>query len=241
MAVVDNDLRGWWTKLPLLRMLMLNNPEVEWLWWMDSDAVITDMDFEIPFESRYNVNGGYNLVMYGEDNLLYEEKNFRAINTGNFFLRNCQWSIDLLDRWASFAYSHEVRERNGVILTEALKDRPTKWEADDQGVLEYMLITETDRWASKVLLENSEVDMSASWWYWTPRFLDSVPLSYKPFVTHFAGCSPCEANVTESCLAEMDKTFNFADNQVLESSGLCHEHLRSSKIVSSCSMGSAVM
>ncbi|CAM6089183.1 unnamed protein product [Calypogeia fissa] len=236
MAVVDKDLTGWWSKLVLLRMLMLKNPGVEWLWWMDSDAVITNMGFEIPFESKYNVNGGYNLVMYGQEDLLYEEKIYTALNTGNFFIRNCQWSIDLLDRWASFAATPELIEKNGELLSNFLTQRPANSEADDQSVLVYVLITERERWSSKVLWENTEVVMSGNWWYWTPKFLDNVPLVSKPFVTHFAGCTPCASKVTEKCLAEMDRTYHFADNQVLQSSGRCHEHLGSPDIVSSCSI-----
>lgn len=190
--------------------------------------------------NRYN-DGGYNLVMYGQDHLLYEENNFMAISTGNFFLRNCQWSIDLFDRWASFGSTSEVRTKTGETLSGFLKERPPNWDADDQSVLVYLFITERERWSSKVLLESTEVDMSASWWIWTPRFLDNVPLAYKPFVTHFAGCTPCGGKVSEKCLAEMDKTFHYADNQVLESSGLCHEHLRSPNLVNTCSIGSEVI
>lgn len=42
-------IAGWWSKLPLLKMLMLYNPDIEWIWWMDSDATFTDMDFKFPF------------------------------------------------------------------------------------------------------------------------------------------------------------------------------------------------
>ncbi|RLN39612.1 putative glycosyltransferase 4 [Panicum miliaceum] len=47
-AVLDTELTGFWTKLPLLRSLMLAHPETEFLWWMDSDLMLTDMLFEPP-------------------------------------------------------------------------------------------------------------------------------------------------------------------------------------------------
>uniref|UniRef100_A0A453SV36 Uncharacterized protein n=1 Tax=Aegilops tauschii subsp. strangulata TaxID=200361 RepID=A0A453SV36_AEGTS len=48
-AVLDGEMTGFWTKLPLLRALMVAHPETELLWWVDSDAVFTDMLFEPPW------------------------------------------------------------------------------------------------------------------------------------------------------------------------------------------------
>nr|CAD1836730.1 unnamed protein product [Ananas comosus var. bracteatus] len=96
MAHLDRELAGYWAKLPLIRRLMLSHPEVEWIWWMDSDALFTDMAFEIPL-SRY---GDHNLVIHGYTDLLFDQHSWIALNTGSFLLRNCQWSLDLLDAWA---------------------------------------------------------------------------------------------------------------------------------------------
>ena len=41
MSVLDYNLDSFWTKQPLVRKLMLSHPEVEWFWWMDSDAIFT--------------------------------------------------------------------------------------------------------------------------------------------------------------------------------------------------------
>jgi xyloglucan 6-xylosyltransferase len=41
-----------WAKLALLQHLMLAHPEVEWLWWLDVGALVTDMGFELPL-ARY--------------------------------------------------------------------------------------------------------------------------------------------------------------------------------------------
>ncbi|CAI6009014.1 unnamed protein product [Closterium sp. NIES-65] len=40
-AILDRSMDSFWVKLPLLRKLMLSHAEVEWFWWMDSDAVFT--------------------------------------------------------------------------------------------------------------------------------------------------------------------------------------------------------
>lgn len=50
MALFDAEMAGFWAKLPLIRKLLLSHPEVEFLWWMDSDAMFTDMAFEVPWE-----------------------------------------------------------------------------------------------------------------------------------------------------------------------------------------------
>lgn len=48
LAVLDKNMDGFWSKLPLIRASMEAHPETEWFWWVDSDAVITDMFFELP-------------------------------------------------------------------------------------------------------------------------------------------------------------------------------------------------
>ncbi|KAJ6339981.1 hypothetical protein OIU77_007848 [Salix suchowensis] len=61
MAHLDKELAGYWAKLPMIRRLMLSHPEIEWIWWMDSDAMFTDMVFEIPL-SKYDK---HDLVIHG--------------------------------------------------------------------------------------------------------------------------------------------------------------------------------
>ena len=47
MALLDAKMVvGFWAKLPLIRKLLLSHPEVEFLWWMDSDAMFTGMALE---------------------------------------------------------------------------------------------------------------------------------------------------------------------------------------------------
>lgn len=40
-GVLKDEFDIYWSKLPLLRSLMLSHPEIEWFWWLDSDAMIT--------------------------------------------------------------------------------------------------------------------------------------------------------------------------------------------------------
>ncbi|KAL3637962.1 putative xyloglucan 6-xylosyltransferase 3 [Castilleja foliolosa] len=136
MAHLDKELAGYWAKLPLIRRLMLSHPEVEWIWWMDSDALFTDMVFEIP-SNKYT---DYNMVIHGYPDLLFDQNSWIALNTGSFLFRNCQWSLDLLDVWAPMGPKGPIRVEAGKILTANLKGRPA-FEADDQSALIYLLIS----------------------------------------------------------------------------------------------------
>ncbi|KAL6541269.1 putative xyloglucan 6-xylosyltransferase 5 [Orobanche hederae] len=234
MAHLDNELVGYWAKLPLIRRLMLSHPEVEWIWWMDSDALFTDMVFEIP-SHKYK---DYNMVIHGYPDLLFDQKSWIALNTGSFLFRNCQWSLDLLDVWAPMGPKGPIREEAGKILTANLKGRPT-FEADDQSALIYLLISQKDKWMDKVFVENSFY-LHGFWEGLVDRYEEMIEKYHPglgderwPFVTHFVGCKPCGSNgdyPVERCLKSMERAFNFADNQVLNLYGFRHRGLVSPNI-----------
>lgn len=230
LAHLDRELAGYWAKLPLLRRLMLSHPEVEWIWWMDSDAFFTDMAFEIPL-SKYDA---HNLVVHGYPDLMFEKKSWIALNTGSFLLRNCQWSLDLLDAWAPMGPKGVVREAAGRLLTANLQGRPA-FEADDQSALIYLLLFENNgKWMDKVILENSYY-LHGFWEGLVDRYEDMMEKNHPglgderwPFVTHFVGCKPCGSYgdyPVERCLSSMERAFNFADNQVVRMYGFSHKGL----------------
>jgi xyloglucan 6-xylosyltransferase len=68
--VLDAELSGFWSNLPLLWMLMLTHPQTELLWWVDSDVIFTDMLFEPPWD-KY---AGHNLVLPGSEEKVYTVK-----------------------------------------------------------------------------------------------------------------------------------------------------------------------
>ncbi|KAL2645445.1 hypothetical protein R1flu_013032 [Riccia fluitans] len=113
-------------------MLMMNHPEVDWFWWMDMEAWITNMAFKIPFD-KY-VSNNKNLFLYGDTKFLYDEKSWAGINIGDFSIRNCQWSLDLRDAWAS--------KKSGQFLTQNLPGRPEDFPADVQSALAYLVVYE---------------------------------------------------------------------------------------------------
>ncbi|CAM6099386.1 unnamed protein product [Calypogeia fissa] len=225
MANIHTTLTGLWSKLPALKLMMIDSPDVEWIWWTDSDTVLTSMDAELPFE-RYNTNG-YNLVLWGDEHEVFDLKKYNGINTGSMLIRNCQWSLDLLDRWGSL--SNLTEDFLSTVL-----DRPESWPTDDQSTLVYLLITEREQWIPKVLFEH-DIVLSGDWKYWTSLYVDEYQMrqDIRPLTTHFTDCHPCMGKVGfELCLERYDRTYNFADNQVLENYGLRHERLNSSSITS---------
>ena len=234
MAHLDKELAGYWAKLPMIRRLMLSHPEIEWIWWLDSDAMFTDMVFQIPL-SKYDK---HNLVIHGYPDLLFDQKSWIALNTGSFLFRNCQWSLDLLDAWAPMGPKGPVREEAGKILTANLKGRPA-FEADDQSALIYLLLSQKDQWMDKVYIEN-QYYLHGYWAGLVDRYEEMIEKYHPglgderwPFVTHFVGCKPCGSYgdyPVERCLRSMERAFNFADNQVLNLYGFGHRGLLSPKI-----------
>lgn len=234
MALLDAEMSGFWAKLPLIRTLLLSHPEFEFIWWMDSDAMFTDMVFELPWE-RYE---GYNLVMHGWREMVFDQKNWIGLNTGSFLIRNCQWSFDLLDVWGTMGPKGKVRVEAGKVLTWELKDRPA-FEADDQSAMVYLLAKEKEKWGDKVYLENGYY-LHGYWGILVDHY-EELMQNYHPglgdhrwpLVTHFVGCKPCgklSDYPVERCLKQMERAFNFGDNQVLQMYGFSHMSLSSRRV-----------
>ena len=109
----------YWNKYPMIKAAMMAHPEVEWIWWIDSDAMFTDMDFKIPLD-RYK---DYNLVVHGWHELIYEEKQSMGLNAGVFLIRNCQWSLDIIDEWANMGPQSPDYKKWGEIQSSIFKDK----------------------------------------------------------------------------------------------------------------------
>ncbi|KAE8820533.1 Xyloglucan 6-xylosyltransferase [Hordeum vulgare] len=110
-----------------------------------------------------------------------------------------------------------VRIEAGKVLTKYLKDRPV-FEADDQSAMVYILATQREKWGYEEMLENYQPGLSDHRW---------------PLLTHFVGCKPCSKfgdYPVERCLKQMDRAFNFGDNQVLHMYGFEHKSLASRRI-----------
>ncbi|KAK1385543.1 Galactomannan galactosyltransferase 1 [Heracleum sosnowskyi] len=148
-AFLHPKMDSYWAKTPIIRAAMLAHPEVEWIWWVDSDAVITDMDFKLPLD-KYN---NYNLIVDGWPGMIYEERSWYGLNAGILLFRNCQWSMDFMDEWASMGPGYPYYEKWGHILKSTFKDKQFPI-ADDQSAMVYMLLEQKKKWADKVYIEN---------------------------------------------------------------------------------------
>ncbi|KAK4260196.1 hypothetical protein QN277_003342 [Acacia crassicarpa] len=159
-AHLHPKMDSYWAKLPIIQASMMAHPEVEWIWWVEADAVFTDMEFTLPMEKYKN----HNLVVHGWPNMVYgdkENKSWTGLNTGLFLIRNCQWSMNLINEWARMGPISEEYETWGEILKSTFKDKAFPLP-DDQSSLIYMLFKEKERWGEKTYLE-SEYDLEAYW------------------------------------------------------------------------------
>jgi xyloglucan 6-xylosyltransferase len=238
LAHLDLAMNSFWVKLPLIRKMMLTHPNVEWIWWMDSDALFTDMLYEVPFQNYEN----FNMILNGAEADVYTKKSWLGLNAGIFLIRNCQWSLDLMDAWAPMGPKGAVRYEFGKVLAEALSDRPA-FESDDQSALVYLLNADRARWGAKVMLE-SAVGLHGYWVMLVERYEELMAKGkpgggggeYRwPFVTHFVGCKFCGKGgdgsyPVDRCLKHMERAFNFADNQILESYGFQHDSLSTNAV-----------
>ncbi|CAN0864898.1 Putative glycosyltransferase 7 [Linum grandiflorum] len=237
-VLLHPKMPSFWAKLPVVKAAMVAHPESEWIWWVDSDALITDMEFKLPLE-RYDYKS-HNLVVHGWEKLIYKEKSWTSLNAGVFLIRNCQWSMDFIDVWANMGPMSPDFKKWGEIQRSLFKDKLFP-ESDDQSALIYMLLRDK-KLTEKIYLEGA--------FYFEGYWVEIVP-TYdnitkeagggrwswrRPFITHFTGCQPCSGDhnqiyAGESCWNGMVKALNFADNQVLRKYGFVHPDLLDSATV----------
>jgi galactosyl transferase GMA12/MNN10 family len=148
-ALLNPSMPTFWAKIPVIRATMLAHPEAEWIWWVDSDAILTDMDFSLPL-AQYS---SYNLIVNGWPKQVYEEKSWVSLNAGVFLIRNCQWTLDFMDDWASMGPQSPDYGKWGKILTSTFKDKMFP-DSDDQSALVYLMLTGKGGWRDKIYLEN---------------------------------------------------------------------------------------
>ncbi|KAL2906456.1 putative glycosyltransferase 7 [Bienertia sinuspersici] len=226
-VLLDPKMFTFWAKYPVVKAAMLAHPEAEWIWWVDSDAAITDMDFSLPLE-KYKV---HNLIIHGWPKLVFEKKSWTGLNAGVFLIRNCQWSMDLLEKWVEFGPISPNYEKWGKIQKSAFKDKLYP-DADDQTGIAYLMVKEGQKWKDKIYLE--EEYYFEGYWVDIVDNLEKIAAHYKevekkerrlrrrhaekvgedyralleynfekekemkrPFITHFTGCEPCSGKHNE--------------------------------------------
>ncbi|KAL5706716.1 hypothetical protein ACHQM5_024849 [Ranunculus cassubicifolius] len=170
-ALFHPKMTTFWAKLPVVRAAMIAHPEAEWIWWVDSDAAFTDMHFKLPLD-RYRDR---NLIVHGWPHLVYDTKSWVSLNAGIFLIRNCQWSMDFMDVWASMGPQTPEFEKWGKIQRATLPDKLYP-DADDQSGLVYLLLKQKEKWGNKIYLE-SEFYFEG-YWEDIVGTLDNISSSY---------------------------------------------------------------
>lgn len=249
-AYLQAEMRSYWAKIPVIRAAMVAHPEAEWLFWVDSDAIFTDMDFEVPLE-RYK---DHNMVVHGWPDMIYEKRSWVSLNAGVFLIRNCAWSMDFLDVWGGMgpAAGAKAFRKWGQILRATLRDKMFP-ESDDQSALVYVMLQGDRRWRDRIYVEN-QYALHGYWIGIVGRFEEyGAPAGGRrsrhaeavrprgrgrgrPFVTHFTGCQPCSGDHNpayqgDACRVGMERALNFADNQVLRNYGFVHPDLGNASLV----------
>ncbi|VFQ64135.1 unnamed protein product [Cuscuta campestris] len=156
-AFLEPEMRSFWAKIPLVRAAMVAHPETEWVLWIDSDAIFTDMDFKIPLDKYRD----HNLVVHGWPEMVKKKKSWVSVNAGIFLIRNCQWSMGFLDLWASMGPQTPEFQRWGQIQRSTLTDKMFP-ESDDQSALVYLLLTAGKNWTARIYVEN-EYSLHGYW------------------------------------------------------------------------------
>ncbi|XP_019173340.1 PREDICTED: glycosyltransferase 6-like [Ipomoea nil] len=148
-VLLQPKMFSYWAKVPTVRAAMLAHPEAEWIWWVDSDAAFTDMDFKLPLHRYKN----HNLVVHGWLNMIFEKKSWTSVNAGVFLIRNCQWAMDFMDVWASMGPQSPQYDHWGNTLRRTFKDKIFP-ESDDQSGLIYLILKEQEKWGNKIYVES---------------------------------------------------------------------------------------
>jgi hypothetical protein len=97
-----------WSKV-LYILKIMEDPNVKWVFWSDADSLI--MRYDIELETFIDEN--YNIIIA------------QGFNSGEFFIRNCNWSKDLLRMvYAKNEYIHHHLWEN-IALVKVLEEKPS--------------------------------------------------------------------------------------------------------------------
>jgi hypothetical protein len=86
---LDNSRPVPWTKV-LLILDVMKNKQYKWIFWTDADSLIMNKNKKL----EEFIDDGYELII---------TKDLNAINSGQFFIKNSEWSNEFLHK----VYSHE--------------------------------------------------------------------------------------------------------------------------------------
>jgi hypothetical protein len=111
LGLIDNSRPPNWSKILFLLESMNARQDITWFWWLDSDAIITD------------INKSLDEVMSGvtADDFLLLSKLGGNINTGSFLIKNCDTSKRFLNdiyNETDYIYCNTYEEAAASILVQ---------------------------------------------------------------------------------------------------------------------------
>jgi len=237
-----------WNKPALLAKLLDSalTDGVEWLLWIDSDAIFTDLSFEMPLD-EYLAND-YHLVLWGESRMVNvtaeDAPSYFGINAGVMLMRNSGWTRDFLKR--ILAAGDDIAASTALQRTvmKGMCDREEDCVVSDQSTIVYLLYTQPELWRAQTLLEK-RFALNGHWQQYYGRLVPgSLQLSSSiwgtdrvPFVMHFAGCQLCSGKTDshyanwDECRDAMAQSLNHAEDWALAQLGLRHVNLTDLQVV----------
>lgn len=106
--ILDPSRPPAWSKV-LLILQLLNSTSYKWIFWIDADALF--MNFAQPLEDLIDEQFDFILT-----------RDFNNLNSGVFFLRNCDWSVQFLhDVYSQTQYINHMWWENMAIIVELKK------------------------------------------------------------------------------------------------------------------------
>ena len=95
-------------KFPMIKQYLLDNPDTEWVWWVDTDTLITDYTKRVEefLDDDYHFIIGTDVDHNPESS---HNKDHRAVNAGSFFVRNSSEAHAYLD-WMLSVYEEFEKE-----------------------------------------------------------------------------------------------------------------------------------
>jgi len=234
-----------WNKPVLLSKLLESNVTngIEWLFWIDSDAIFMDMDFDLPLDEYEQL--GYSLVLWGETRMVDEAApSYFGLNAGVLLLRNNEWTRTFLRRILDAGEDIEGSTALQGNVLKGMCDRAYDCVVSDQSTIVYMLSQEPDKWRNQTLLEK-RFTLNGHWAEYyghlqsgSLKLKDSIWRSDRvPFIMHFAGCQLCSGRTDahyanrDDCRDAMAQALTHAEDWSLSKLGLRHANLTSMEVV----------
>ncbi|KAF8676520.1 hypothetical protein HU200_046932 [Digitaria exilis] len=240
---------GNWAKLPILRAAMLAHPDAEWLWWVDSDAVLTDMDFSLPLATKYAAYNLWSLDLVDEwarmgpafpeaharfgklamETLSDKKDPWFDDQTGLVYLLLTNWDrlgdkVHVETEYYLQSYWLGMVDQLDAIAAryEAVERRRSSSPAAARALRRRHAEREHLRYAAaRNAAVRGVVPGPAGGGYGGWR---------RPLITHFMGCQPCNGKQNpmyskNSCDEGIRRALAFADDQVLRVYGFRHASL----------------